>query len=126
MFAFLLAISTFYVNHRIQKMTNIKILLNSLFDIYGKENSYHDFNHSEVATRLMDEIINIEKLNDDNFYVNLELKKLKKLRLVYFHYTDGETANRQIKEINFIKLDRFFIIFAFLDIKLPNYIYIQD
>jgi hypothetical protein len=35
----------------------------------------------EVATRLMNEIINIEKMNDNNFYVNLELETLKELRL---------------------------------------------
>jgi hypothetical protein len=37
MFAFMLALLTFYVNQRIAKMTNIKILINTLFDIYGGE-----------------------------------------------------------------------------------------
>lgn len=124
--AFLMALLTFYVNQRIHKFTNIKILINSLFDIYGNEQAFNDFKHEETASRLMDEIINIEKINDDNFFVNIELKKLKKLRLVYFHFKDVETAKEKLNEINFHKLDRFFIILAFLDIKLPRYIYIQD
>jgi hypothetical protein len=63
-------------------MTNIKILINTLFDIYGGEQAFDDFDSSkEVATRLMNEIITIEKMNDNNFYVNLELETLKELRL---------------------------------------------
>jgi hypothetical protein len=58
MFAFMLALLTFYVNQRIAKMTNIKILINTLFDIYGGEQAFDDFDSKEVATRLMNEIIN--------------------------------------------------------------------
>jgi hypothetical protein len=60
MFAFMLALLTFYVNQRIAKMTNIKILINTLFDIVG-EQAFDDFDSKEVATRLMNEIINIER-----------------------------------------------------------------
>jgi hypothetical protein len=62
MFAFMLALLTFYVNQRIAKMTNI--LINTLFDIYGGEQAFDDFDSKEVATRLMNEIINIEKMNN--------------------------------------------------------------
>jgi hypothetical protein len=41
MFAFMLALLTFYVNQRIAKMTNIKII-NTLFDIYGGEQAFDD------------------------------------------------------------------------------------
>jgi hypothetical protein len=43
----------------------------------------------------MNEIINIEKMND-NFYVNLELETLKELRLVYYRFTDKEIKNKLI------------------------------
>jgi hypothetical protein len=116
MFAFMLALLTFYVNQRIAKMTNIKILINTLFDIYGGEQAFDDFDSKEVATRLMNEIINIEKMNDNNFYVNLELETLKELRLVYYRFTDKEIAKEQINSLCFNRLTRSFIILAFLDI----------
>jgi hypothetical protein len=120
MFAFMLALLTFYVNQRIAKMTNIKILINTLFDIYGGEQAFDDFDSKEVATRLMNEIINIEKMNDNNFYVNLELETLKELRLVYYRFTDKEIAKEQINSLCFNRLTRSFIILAFLDIIPPN------
>jgi hypothetical protein len=40
---FYVSIITFYVNQRIAKMTNIKILINTLFDIYGGEQAFDDF-----------------------------------------------------------------------------------
>jgi hypothetical protein len=119
MFAFMLALLTFYVNQRIAKMTNIKILINTLFDIYGGEQAFDDFDSKEV-TRLMNEIINIEKMNDNNFYVNLELETLKELRLVYYRFTDKEIAKEQINSLCFNRLTRSFIILAFLDIIPPN------
>lgn len=120
-FAFYLAIITFYINHRIQKMINIKIIFNSLFDIYGSEESFANFEMSEVSRRLQDEIIDIEKLNDNNYYINEELKKLKKLRLVYFHYKDKKSAIKEIESISFKRLGRSFIILCFLDIKIPYF-----
>jgi|TARA_R110000782_G_scaffold21299_1_gene57297 hypothetical protein len=119
LFAFALALSTFHVNQRIAKMTNVKILINSLFDIYGHE-SFDDFDGKEVATRLMNEIINIEKINDNNYYINLELKRVKKLRLVYYHFKDKNTATEEIKKIGFVSLNKSFIVLAFLDISLPR------
>jgi hypothetical protein len=35
-------------------------------------------------------------MNDNNFYVNLELETLKELRLVYYRFTDKEIAKEQI------------------------------
>jgi hypothetical protein len=72
-----------------------------------------DFDSKEVATRLMNEIINIEKMNDNNFYVNLELETLKELRLVYYRFTDKEIAKEQINSLCFNRLTRSFIILAF-------------
>jgi hypothetical protein len=68
----------------------------------------------------MNEIINIEKMNDNNFYVNLELETLKELRLVYYRFTDKEIAKEQINSLCFNRLTRSFIILAFLDIIPPN------
>lgn len=123
--AFMMALFTFYVNQKIHKMRNIKILINTLFTVYGNENSFKEFKIDEVPTRLMNEIIEIEKLNDDNYYIDYQLKKLRQLRLVYFNFKDNESAIKEINDINFIKLDKFFVILAFLNIKLPKYIYIE-
>jgi len=123
--AFMMALFTFYVNQKIHKMRNIKILINTLFTVYGNENSFKEFKIDDVPTRLMNEIIEIEKLNDDNYYIDYQLKKLRQLRMVYFDFKDAETAIEEIHKINFVKLDKFFIIFAFLDVKLPNYIYVE-
>jgi hypothetical protein len=100
-------------------MTNIKILINSMFDIYGGE-GFEEFESKEVASRLMDEIINIEKMNDNNFYINIELKQLRKLRLIYFNFKDVESAKLEIKELKFNKLGRSFIILSFFDLRFPN------
>lgn len=123
--AFSMALITFYVNQRLHKMLNIKITINSLFDIYGEEEFIEDFEPTEAAKRLMDEIIIIEKMNDDNFYIQLELKYLRKLRLVYFKYKNKEEAIDEIKKIGFQKLGRSFIILAYLNIKLPYYEYFK-
>lgn len=117
--AFMLALTTFYVNQRIAKMTNIKILINTLFDIYGGE-GFDEFDSKEVASRLMDEIINIEKMNDNNFYINNELKTLRKLRLVYFNFFDKDKAKEEIKSLKFNKLGRSFIILSFFDLRFPQ------
>ena len=55
-FAFILALTTFYINHRLQKMLKIKITINSLFDIYGNENSIDNFDHNEANKSLQHEI----------------------------------------------------------------------
>lgn len=117
--AFMLALTTFYVNQRIAKMTNIKILINTLFDIYGGKR-FDEFDNKEVASRLMDEIINIEKMNDNNFYINNELKVLRKLRLVYFNFENKDKAREEIESLNFTKLGRSFIILSFIDLRFPK------
>lgn len=120
-FAFYLAIVTFYINHRIQRMINMKIIFNSLFDIYAKPESFNNFDVNEVSKRLMDEIIDIEKLNDNNLYINEELYKLKKLRLVYFHFRNKKAALKEIDNINFNRLGRSFIILCFLNIRISYF-----
>ena len=75
-FAFSLAVTTFYVNQRLHKMTNIKITINSFFDIFAQETSFDEFDKEDVVKRLMDEIIAIEKVIDVNFYVDIELHKI--------------------------------------------------
>lgn len=124
---FWMAFITFYVNQRIHKMRNIKIIINSLFQIYGTSHVFEEFEAKDIPARLMDEIINIEKLSDDNFYIDWGLEKLRALRFAYFEYlthNDKELTIRQIENIKFAKLDKSFIILAFLDIKIP-YIYVR-
>ena len=129
--AFSLALISFYVNRRIQKMLDIKIIINSLFDIYVNKYVLDDFELANIHIRLMDEIINIEKINDHNHYINIELKKLKKLRLVFFkafktNQTDVEQLLNEIRDIKFKPLDNSFILLAFFDIKISYFLNLHD
>jgi hypothetical protein len=117
--AFMMALITFYVNQRIHKMRNVKILINTLFSVYGNRDSFKEFNVEDVPARLMTEIIEIEKLNDDNYFIDYQLKKLRKLRMVYFNFHDVDSAVIEIENIKFKKLNKSFIVLAFLDIEIP-------
>ncbi len=118
---FLMALFTFNVNHRIKRYLDIKIIINSLFELYGQVNSFKINDTKDVNHTLMNEIVGLEKMHDDNFYARIQINKLRKLRLMYFEYnentTDEELISR-LKEINFRKLDRSFIILSFFNIKL--------
>ncbi len=113
---FLMALFTFNVNHRIKRYLDIKIIINSLFELYGQVNSFKINDTKDVNHTLMNEIVGLEKMHDDNFYARIQINKLRKLRLMYFEYnentTDEELISR-LKEINFRKLDRSFIILSF-------------
>jgi len=116
--AFILALITFNINQRIQKFINIKILINSLFDIYGKEKSFHEHDMHDASIKLMDEIIEIEKKTDNDYYIDKQIVKLKKLRLLYFNKVSPELIEQELNKIKFEKLDKSFIILCFFNIKL--------
>lgn len=118
-FAFMLALITYYINQRIQKVVTIKILINSLFDIYGNANAFLENPPDEVASKLMIEIIEIEKKIDNEHQIEKEVEKLKKLRLIYFKFNNESVQDieQKIAEIGFVKLSRAFIILSLLNIK---------
>ena len=124
-FAFILALTTFYINHRLQKMLKIKITINSLFDIYGNENSIDNFDHNEANKSLQQEILILEKLNDNNYFITQEINKLKQLRKLYYelaHTREHMVKVNQIwfrnnvEKIQFKKLTKSFIVLSFLDL----------
>jgi hypothetical protein len=112
----LLAILTFHINHNLKKIIEIKILINSLFELYGSETSYKDYNVKDVNSQLMQEIVTLEKMYDNNKYIKNEVNKLIKLRLIYFEF-DAETFSDKLKKIGFKKLGKNFIVVAFLNFK---------
>jgi len=117
----LITIVCYYINQRIQKLLNLKILINSLFDLYGRPSSFKEYDPKEVASKLMDEILNIEKTIDKEYYVEKQVAKLKQLRLIYFNYSndiDDNTIKNNIEKINFRNLDRGFMILCFFNIKI--------
>ena len=123
--AFTLALTTFYVNHRIQKMLKIKITINSLFDIYGKEESIDNFDHNEANKSLQQEILILEKLNDNNYFITQEINKLKQLRKLYYELAHTRQHmvkvnktwfKNNIEKIRFKKLTKSFIVLSFLDL----------
>mgnify|MGYP006049665059 FL=1 len=124
-FAFTLALTTFYINHRLQKMLKIKITINSLFDIYGNENSIDNFDHNEANKSLQQEILILEKLNDNNYFITQEINKLKQLRKLYYelahtreHMVKVNKAwfKNNVEKIQFKKLTKSFIVLSFLDL----------
>ena len=72
----LVAILTFHINHKVKRVFDIKLLINTLFDVFGSVESYIENNKDDVRLKLMNEIFNIEKMHDNSFYVNLQIKKL--------------------------------------------------
>lgn len=124
-FAFILALTTFYINHRLQKMLKIKITINSLFDIYGKEDSIDNFDHNEANKSLQQEILILEKLNDNNYFITQEINKLKQLRKLYYELANTRQHmikvnktwfKNNVEKIRFKKLTKSFIVLSFLDL----------
>jgi len=113
---FLLAILSFHINHKLKKIVDMKILINSLFELYGTEETFKNHSPSDANNQLMHEIISIEKMYDNNRYIKQEVNKLSKLRLLYFN-NNINTLNNDLKMIKFKKLGRLFIIMSFLNIK---------
>jgi hypothetical protein len=112
----LLAMLSFHINHNLKKVIDIKILINSLFELYGSELSYRDYNPKDVNIQLMQEIVMLEKMYDNNKYIKNEINKLIELRLIYFAFNE-RTFNTQLKQIGFKKLGKNFIILSFLNLK---------
>lgn len=112
----LLAILSFHINHRLKKVIDIKILINSLFELYGSETSFTEYNQKDVNLQLMQEIVSIEKMYDNNNIIKKEINKLIELRLLYFNY-DNNGVKEKLSSIGFKKLGQTFILLSFLNIK---------
>jgi len=111
---FLLAILTFHINHKIKRVVDIKILINSLFDIYGNLHAFKEHNNKDVNIQLMGEILNVEKMYDNNPYIKKQVEKLKALRMLYFN--DTEDISKELGKINFKRLGRSFLIVSVLNL----------
>lgn len=116
------AMLTFHINHKVKRIFDIKILINTLFDVFGNVDSFIENDKHDVRVQLMNEILNIEKMYDANFYVKNQIVKIKKLKSLYSEkeitIDDFEEA---ISKINFKKLGRTFIILAILNLN-PEFI----
>lgn len=69
LFAFGLAVVSFYINHRIKRAIEIKVIVNTLFDLFGNPKAVRYNDPLGVAQILMNEIISLEKLHDGNGFV---------------------------------------------------------
>ena len=126
--AFMLAVITYYINNRLQRIIQIKIAINSLFKMFGESNvNKCDYKASIACDILLQEILRIENLYDINPYIEKEIKKLKKLRLLYkaqFNkgniYSFDNDFIDQIKALDYTYLDKNFIIISFLNFKLKS------
>lgn len=118
----LVAMLTFHINHKVKRIFDIKLLVNTLFDVFGNVDSFLENDKHEVRVQLMNEILNIEKMHDNNFYVKLQLYKLKELKKLY---NNRELTIDQFEEelynIKFRKLGRTFIILSILNLN-PDFI----
>ena len=104
-FGFILAVISFHVNHKISRVVNIKILINTLFDVYGKSSAMFEYNSKDIANILTNEILSVEKLHDNNPYVKIQINKLKQLHKIY-HNHNGEELEESIesKILRWVKL----------------------
>jgi hypothetical protein len=119
--AFILAVVSFYVNHKLKKAMDIKILINSLFDIYGKPTSLEEYEPKEVVRTLDAEILNLEKLHDENHHIAKEVLRIRKLRRVWHVISKDDTIpspgefQEKVESIGFSKLGSSFITLVFLN-----------
>jgi hypothetical protein len=121
----LIAILTFHVNHKVKRVFDIKILINTLFDVFGNNDSFLFNNKKDVSNQLMNEILNVEKMHDNNFYVRNQINKLKELKKLYANdEMTIEEFEERLANINFKKLGRTFIILAILNLN-PDFITIN-
>ena len=112
----LVAILTFHINHKVKRVFDIKLLINTLFDVFGSVESYIENNKDDVRLKLMNEIFNIEKMHDNSFYVNLQIKKLNSLKNLYNDELTSVEFEQKVKEINFKKLGRTFVTLTILNL----------
>lgn len=114
---FILAFISFQINHRIKRVVDIKILINTLFDVYGNIEAFTEYNRSDVNQQLMNEILSVEKMYDNNYYVKVQVKKLKQLRKLFFHEEyDEKFMIDELQKIKFKRLGRTFIILSTLNL----------
>ena len=88
-----------------------------IFDIYGNVEAFSEYNAKEVNQQLMQEILNVEKMHDNNYYVKMQVHKLKELRKLFFHdECDKEFIKSELNRIKFKRLGRTFMILAILNL----------
>jgi hypothetical protein len=116
--AFTLAVVSFYVNHRLKKIVDIKININTLFEIYGNLQSVKMYNPSEVVKILDAEILSIEKQHDRNIIIYIQTEKLKQLRYAWYVFEKTHSFNIfsiEFNKINFKKLGGTFVAISFIN-----------
>lgn len=116
-FAIFVAIVSFQINHRIKRLYDIKVIINSLFELYGTAKVFEEHDPKEANLQISQEILSLEKMHDENRFISREIKKLRDLRMIYLHVSQGADVNIEIemKKIGFHKLGRSFLILAFFN-----------
>jgi N-acetylmuramoyl-L-alanine amidase CwlA len=104
-------------------MVDVKFLINTLFEVYGHADVLTEYDAKDVSAQLMTEILNVEKMHDNNPYVKVQIKKLKALRLLFFNETTDFKA--EIKKINFKRLGRTFVILSSLNLN-PEFLIVKE
>lgn len=116
---FVLAVGSFYINHRIKRAIEIKVLINTLWDIFGCPETIEDHDPIEVSKVLMNEIINLEKLHDGNRFVEKETKMLGSLRNLWFRLGKGSLGpigfTQDLNKIPRKKLGIAFVLLVFFN-----------
>lgn len=114
---FLMGIIVFDINHKLKRIIEIKIIINTLFELYDLD-KLKDNDPEKVYDVLSAEILQLEKMHDNNFYVKTQINKLNMLRLKYKQLSLKEEINTLgINQINFKRLDRKFIVLCFFNPK---------
>lgn len=112
-----MGIIVFDINHKLKRIIEIKIIINTLFELYDLD-KLKDNDPEKVYDVLSAEILQLEKMHDNNFYVKTQINKLNMLRLKYKQLSLKEEINTLgINQINFKRLDRKFIVLCFFNPK---------
>jgi hypothetical protein len=116
-FAIFVAIVSFQINHRIKRLYDIKVIINSLFELYGNSEVFKDHDPKEANLQISQEILSLEKMHDENRFISREIKKLRDLRMIYLHVSQGLEVNveSEMRKVGFTKLGKSFLILSFFN-----------
>ena len=123
---FIFTIITFHVNHQLKKFNDIRIIINTLFEIFRDDDDVlNHYSPETVHTTLSYEILQIEKMHDANSYVEEQMKFLRQMRNEYYNravnpFYEPKELKENLSKINFKRLGRGFTILAYLNIRIYN------
>jgi hypothetical protein len=119
---FIMGILVYNVNQSINRVVTIKTTINTLFGIFGNRLNFKDEDCDYIYKLLIDEILSLEKMHDNNYYVFKQINKLRQLKDLYHKMSSGDPVDlaRELYDIKFRPLGRSFVILSLLNIHIDG------